>query len=246
MASEQQVKVGCCGFRLRQSEYVREFPIVEVQHTFYQPPRVETLARWRADAPDDFEFIVKAWMLVTHDAATPTYRRLKRSLTDEEREGAGSFQDSPIVREAWAATLEAARTLRARRILLQCPARFTPTDEHLDQLQFFITSIAAGTGLEYLWEPRGGWPDELVRAVCEDLHLTHVVDPFSARTVTPERTYFRIHGRRGLLYEDEELEALLEVLPSAGTSYVLFNNVRMLHDARRFRVILERAGVPSA
>ncbi|MGB8510535.1 MAG: DUF72 domain-containing protein, partial [Pyrinomonadaceae bacterium] len=86
------VKAGCCGFRSAQSEYTALFSVVEVQHTFYQPPRIETLLRWRAEAPKNFEFTIKAWQLITHEARSPTYRRLKRELTEEERAGCGAFR----------------------------------------------------------------------------------------------------------------------------------------------------------
>lgn len=228
------VKVGCCGFRLARAEFFKRFPLVEVQHTFYKPPAVETLERWRAEAPDGFEFTLKAWMLITHEGKSPVYRRLGRELTPVEREECGSFRPTDTVRRAWETTLASARALGARRVLFQCPASFTPSDEHLDDLRRFFTETAAGTGLDYLWEPRGGWPDELVRAVCNDLGLTHVVDPFSARTVTPERIYYRIHGRRGQPYEDEELAELASSIPREGDPYVLFNNVRMVRDAERF------------
>lgn len=238
MARERTVKVGCCGLRLRREEYFRTFPVVEIQHTFYQPPRLETLERWRAEAPDDFEFTVKAWMLITHEARSPVYRRMKRPLDDEERAECGGFRDSPIVREAWQTTLASARALGARKILFQCPASLRPTSETLGAMRTFFTKIASGEGLEYLWEPRGPWPPELVREVCDDLDLVHVVDPFAARTVTPARPYYRIHGRRGLAYEDEELAAIEEVLAPTGTSYVMFNNVRMVRDAGRFMALL--------
>ncbi|MFN2482885.1 MAG: DUF72 domain-containing protein, partial [Pyrinomonadaceae bacterium] len=86
------VKIGCCGSRLSRAEYFSRFPVVEVQQTFYQPPQVETLRRWREEAPEDFEFTLKAWQLVTHDGASPTYRRIKRELTGKEREECGSFR----------------------------------------------------------------------------------------------------------------------------------------------------------
>lgn len=35
------MKVGCCGFGEAQQKYVAEFPVVEIQVTFYQPPRGE-------------------------------------------------------------------------------------------------------------------------------------------------------------------------------------------------------------
>ncbi len=52
---------------------------------FYEPPRDGTMRRWRAQAPIDFEFTIKAWQLITHDALSPTYRRLRSPLTEVDR-----------------------------------------------------------------------------------------------------------------------------------------------------------------
>ncbi|HEX8921514.1 MAG TPA: DUF72 domain-containing protein [Pyrinomonadaceae bacterium] len=219
------------------AEYVTRFPVVEVQQTFYQPPQISTLERWRASAPKDFEFTMKAWMLITHEARSPTYRRLKRELSDEEREECGSFRATPIVREAWEVTSACAKALNASRILFQCPASFKPTKENVKRLRAFFQGIERAPHWQLLWEPRGGWPDDTVRELCRELDLTHVVDPFAARTVTPDKCYFRLHGRTGFryVYEDEELEDLYGMLPKTETSYVLFNNVRMREDAARFQ-----------
>ncbi len=219
------------------AEYVTHFPVVEVQQTFYQPPQVKTLENWRASAPADFEFTLKAWMLITHEARSPTYRRLKRELSEKERDGCGSFRPTPIVMDAWDVTLKCVKALAARRLLFQCPASFKPTKENIKNMRAFFAKIERPPELQLLWEPRGGWPDNTVRELCRELDLTHVVDPFAVRTVTPERCYFRLHGRTGFryVYEDEELEELYGMLPKDKTSYVLFNNVRMREDAARFQ-----------
>jgi uncharacterized protein YecE (DUF72 family) len=233
------IKAGCCGFRMSQTEYTARFPVVEVQQTFYQPPQVKTLARWRAEAPPDFEFTLKAWQLITHEARSPTYRRLKKELTEGEKSEAGSFRPTRVVREAWEVTLACIEALQAERVLFQCPSSFTPTREHVRDLREFFARIERPRKLVCLWEPRGNWPTELVRELCVELDLTHVVDPFAARTLTPERCYYRLHGRTGwrYQYEDDELAELITMLPRAGVSYVLFNNVRMLDDAARFQTL---------
>lgn len=243
------LKTGCCGFRMAQSEYVKHFPVVEVQQTFYQPPQTATLRRWRAAAPPRFEFTLKAWQLITHEARSPTYKRLKRALTPQEREECGAFRATPIVREAWEVTRAAAAALSARRILFQCPASFMPTSENVERMRAFFSTIERGR-LDFLWEPRGSWPNSLVRDLCGELKLAHVVDPFSARTVTPSKIYFRLHGRNGwrYTYEEGELEDLLAMLPQRGrrAAYVLFNNVRMREDAARFQELaLARQSEPS-
>jgi uncharacterized protein YecE (DUF72 family) len=67
-----RIKVGCCGFGEAQEAYSSEFPVVEIQRTFYQPSALETAGLWRERAPRRFEFTVKNWQLVTHEASSPT------------------------------------------------------------------------------------------------------------------------------------------------------------------------------
>ena len=96
-----KTKIGTCGFGVTQAEYARTFSCVEVQHTFYEPPRLTTLERWRRQMPASFEFTLKAWQLITHEARSPTYRRLKRKLSETEKAEAGCFRATEIVNEAW-------------------------------------------------------------------------------------------------------------------------------------------------
>ena len=66
---DDAVRVGLCGFTMAFEDYLRDYRLVEVQQTFYDPPREATMRRWRAEAPSDFEFTIKAWQLITHDAS---------------------------------------------------------------------------------------------------------------------------------------------------------------------------------
>ena len=235
-----QIRIGTCGFNGSKTAYMQHLSCVEVQHTFYQPPQLKTLERWRDEVPADFEFVVKAWQLITHQSQSPTYKRLKRQLTDQERAEAGFFRPTSIVDEAWQLTLACAKALRSKTILFQCPASFTQTPEHISQLVNFFSRIER-TGLIVGWEPRGNWHREVVEELCQDLGLWHVVDPFSSLTVTPEQCYFRLHGRQGwrYQYEAQELAELAELLPMDKRAYVFFNNIYMRQDALIFKTILE-------
>ena len=228
-------KVGTCGFGLAQVDYARLFSCVEVQHTFYQPPQLATLERWRRQMPADFEFTLKAWQLITHDAKSPTYRRLRRKISDVEKQEAGYFRSTAIVKEAWETTLASAKVLRAKTILFQCPASFKQTAENIASLERFFRSIDRA-GLSLCWEPRGVWDSTVVRSICERLQLGHVVDPFVGKTVTPNMTYFRLHGRNGWRYQYEisELRELAEIVANQKACYVFFNNSKMSEDALRF------------
>src|SRR5687767_10231775 len=132
------VRVGLCGFTIGFEDYVHQFPVVEVQQTFYEPPRDSTMRRWRALSPADFEFTLKAWQLITHDAGSPTYRRLRMPLTEPERADVGSFRWTPTVRDAWSRTLDCVTLLRATAVLLQCPSSFRPTEENVARMRQFF------------------------------------------------------------------------------------------------------------
>lgn len=236
-----KTKIGTCGFgRTKKPDYFKALNVVEIQHTFYHPPEIKTLEKWRREAPDDFEFTLKAWQMITHEASSPTYKRLKRPLTEQETEEAGFFRPTETVRDAWNVTRECAKALRARTILFQCPAKFQPLPENILNLKRFFSGIDRGD-LNFAWEPRGKlWDDAVIKEICDDHDLRHCVDPFARRTVTPDQIYYRLHGipRWRYTYEDDELFELATLLPKRGKSYVFFNNITMHNDAVRFRRVL--------
>jgi uncharacterized protein YecE (DUF72 family) len=241
-----EVKVGCCGFPLARRAYYASFPLVEIQQTFYQPPRATTAARWRAEAPPGFTFSLKAWQLITHEPSSPTYRRLGRPVPPALRDRYGSFRPTDEVRAAWAATVEVARALAARLVVFQCPARFTPTDEHVAWLRRFFAGMAR-EGLVPAWEPRGGWPGDLVAGLCGELDLVHVVDPLRDEAVSRGMRYYRLHGVAGYRYRhtDDDLRAAARRLAPDAPNYVLFNNQFMADDAGRFQALIHKRHGPS-
>jgi uncharacterized protein YecE (DUF72 family) len=235
------IKIGCCGFPVNHQEYAARFHLVEIQKTFYQPPRLATAQKWRRERSPDFEFTLKAWQLITHEARGPTYRRLRRQLTPEEKTQAGAFRPTPLVRKAWRTSREMARTLDARIILFQCPPSFTPTSEHLDNLRAFFAD-AERQGLLFAWEPRGDWPRGLVADLCDDLDLIPAGDPLATPPLPGRLAYFRLHGRGGYryTYTTDDFSQLTEILPGYEETYVLFNNSTMWDDARRFAEFVGR------
>jgi uncharacterized protein YecE (DUF72 family) len=68
----RKIQVGCCGFAAAKAKYHKNFAVVEIQQTFYQPPQEKTAEKWRNEAPPDFEFTLKAWQLITHPPQSPT------------------------------------------------------------------------------------------------------------------------------------------------------------------------------
>ncbi|MDQ3189139.1 MAG: DUF72 domain-containing protein [Pseudomonadota bacterium] len=223
------------------TQYPRHFPVVEVQQTFYQPPTDDTLSRWRANAPNDFEFTLKAWQLITHTGASSTYRRLRRPLSTRERGDAGGFRATPIVDEAWHRTLECAKILAATAVLFQCPASFKPTEENIGNLRAFFGRIERPKAIRLMWEPRGSWSEGQVAQLCAELALVHVVDPFVTSAQTHSPTYLRLHGVTGSrhIYSDDELQWLMTRIPDKGDAYVMFNNLPRVGDAKRFASLIQ-------
>lgn len=235
-------RVGCCGFGVARERYFQQFQAVEVQNTFYQPPQLVTLEKWRKESPNDFEFAIKAWQLITHESKSPTYRRLGRSLTAKESTECGAFRNSPIVHEAWQKTLECAQILGAKSILFQCPASLKQTDENLENMRIFFRSIETSSDIDLFWEPRGQWDANVVRSLCTELSIYHAVDPFVTESVTPAKAYYRLHGRTGWRhnFSDEELSVLWRLSQEQSWARIYFNNVTMIDDALRFKEILGR------
>ncbi len=234
------LKIGCCGFPKGLRQYAARLPVAEVQQTFYEPPKLATARRWRQEVPPEFEFTLKAWQLITHEATSPTYRRLKRPLTGEERSQAGSFRLTPVVLTAWQATREIALALNARIILFQCPARFGPIPENLGRLRRFFQHLDRG-GFVFAWEPRCDWPRETVAALGRELDLVLALDPFATPPFPGPLAYFRLHGRGGYryAYTEDDLQELASLLAGHAEAYVLFNNMHMWTDACR---LAERLG----
>jgi uncharacterized protein YecE (DUF72 family) len=230
------IRVGCCGWPLPQPKYFATFPIVEIQESFYNLPQRSTVERWRDTAPGDFEFVLKAPQLITHEAKSPTYRKLKIKLTDAEKGKYGSFKPTKEVQDVWMGTLELAKILRCRIVLFQCPASFTPIASHIAWLTAFFQR-AERDEIQFAWEPRGGeWTDAEIKRLCRKLDLIHCVDPLARSSVWGDPAYFRLHGRGGYRYKysTSELEAVRLIATACGTAYVLFNNMYMLDDAKQF------------
>ena len=237
------LRVGTCGICLRQAEFFRTFRLVELQQTFYRPPRLSTAERWRRDAGEEFEFTLKAFQAITHAGSSPTFRR--SGLSEAERSECGSFRDSAVVRAAWDLTRRIAEALTATFVVFQCPISFRPTDENLDNVRRFFHWARRGD-TRFGWEPRGAdWDSGLVAELCRELDLVHVVDPFYGESTCGHPRYFRLHGELignrinyHYRYTDDEL-AWLEAHCAGTDTYLLFNNVPVCDEALRFLRRLE-------
>jgi uncharacterized protein YecE (DUF72 family) len=246
------IKVGCCGFPISMQEYFGKFCLVEIQSTFYKIPKLETVAGWRMSVGGDFEFSVKAWQAITHPLTSPTWKKAKIKVDIKNRENYGFFKPTREVFDAWKRTRKICGLLKARVCLIQCPASFVADKQNVGNMRQFFSKIDR-KDLTLAWEPRGeSWSDEKVKQLCEELHLTHCIDPFAKNpvfTTSTEIVYFRLHGSppgRALYryeYTDQDLMWLakkVKDLAAKGlTVYCLFNNISMGKDARRLTDLIK-------
>ena len=214
--------------------YFENYTLVELNSTFYEYPRLETVKGWREKAPENFEFTVKAHQDISH----------KSKMKPDE-----------ACLKAFENMRQICKTLKAKVLLIQTPGSFRP--DKLGEAEKFFRAVDR-EGLVLVWETRGPeWekPEayERLSRVLSSLEIVHVTDPFRVLPAyTSQTAYFRLHGLGKELYyyqySDEELRKLRELMkPFEGEGkkvYVLFNNLSMFEDGLRFIKYLSTGKFP--
>ncbi len=230
------IKIGCCGFPVSKAKYYKELPVVEINSTFYNYPKHSVLLKWRKEAPENFEFTVKAHQDISH-----VYR----------------LDPKPECIKALNLMVDICKTLNSKILLIQTPASFRPEKTILKKVQDFFKK-AGKHEVFWVWETRG--PDwfksevkKTLEKIFDDYGVIHCTDPFVNLPIkTGELAYFRLHGLGKRLYyyqySDDELKKLLETVKKFNKKrevYVLFNNLAMFTDALRFKSLVETGEIPS-
>ncbi len=248
MMTKHVIKIGCCGFPVSRRKYFQTHRVVEVQQTFYRLPLERTVEKWRNEAPEDFEFTVKAWQVITHSPKSPTWR--KAGIKLEKPEAYGSLKPTPENIDAWRKIVNIAKILHSKIIVVQTPPSFKMNDENLrNAIEFFKKARSVFGNIVIAWEPRGNWINnpESIREVVEETGIIHCVDPFIMDPVIlGDIVYLRLHGKNGkwpnyrYKYSDNDLESLVSkitkyIREGCSEIYVMFNNVYMYDDSLAFK-----------
>jgi len=243
------IYIGCCGFSVSIKKYFQTFRLVEIQRTFYQLPQMQTVTSWRNQAPEGFQFTLKAWQGITHLASSPTYRKARINLPEESKKNLGHFQFTPEVQNTWEKSLKIALELKAPIIVLQCPPSFKETPENWQNLQKFF-SWAPRKNVSIAIEFRSEWQAETIYSLCKEFDLIHCVDPFKQNAIYGTVRYYRLHGSPPgeklyrYKYQPNDFAFLAnkirEDLSSNRKVYCLFNNLSMWEDALAFREFLTK------
>jgi uncharacterized protein YecE (DUF72 family) len=197
--------------------YASQFPLVEVDSTYYSLPAARTAALWRERTPPDFIFDVKAHALMTGQPTEVSRlpKVLREELPEDLRKKARLYARDlpPELRDAvWQLFLDGLEPLRAAgqlgSILLQYPRWFFPRHENREEI------LAARERLgdqPFAVEFRhGSWfneknADRTLRFLTDNQVPFVIVDepqgmrssvPPVVAVTSPELAVVRFHGRR--------------------------------------------------
>jgi uncharacterized protein YecE (DUF72 family) len=219
-------------------KYAREFPVMELQSTFYRLPRVSTAERWRKVAPN-LIFTLKAFQGITHPPDSPTWRKARKELEGVDPAEVGLLRVSKFTKEAWQRTEQVAEILDAKVIVVQLPPKYDYGAKNLSKLGKFLSAVSTKRvpAVEFR---HASWFTRLqeAREAIAPYDGIVVTDPLKMNPPDQSLQYHRMHGSNGLVnyrhkYTDEEL-ARLERSVRGKETYVLFNNLAMKEDAARF------------
>lgn len=118
----------------RLNYYAAQYPLVEVDATYYAPPAERTVGYWRDRTPEDFTFNVKAFSLLTQHPTKPSalYKDLRDKVPDKKNL---YLRDVPeeVTEQVWQRFLDALWPLheagKLKALLFQFPQWF-PIGRH--------------------------------------------------------------------------------------------------------------------
>ena len=124
--------------------YASQFPLTEIDSTYYAPPAEQQASLWAERTPDGFRFDVKAYSLLTGHPTRP--RSLWADLRDQLAPEAASKRsiyphhlDPDALQEAWRRFEASLRPLhdagKLGAVLFQYPRWFVPRRENRRELQ---------------------------------------------------------------------------------------------------------------
>lgn len=209
--------------------YAKAFRFAEVNVSFCRRVPEATARRWRARAPHDFVFSLKAHHDITH---------------------ADRLRASPPARAAFARDLRTARILGAPFVILETPASLAFDAEQRDGLRDLAGMVDRGTriGLEARAYRRGSLPPSLHRTM-DDGGILDVVDVSQTKPrVAADTMYTRLFGpgpHNVYEFDDDELRDIDRAGRDAVRVAFTFHGVRMYKDAARFLTFKRTGGFPA-
>ncbi|GAC1519820.1 MAG: hypothetical protein NVS3B10_21400 [Polyangiales bacterium] len=214
------ITVGCAGFAVPLTRYVKEFMFVEVQETHLSSPGRGTLGRWKRQGPEGFEF----------------------ALLGPREVGQEGFREGKVVETALHMLGEVADELSSRSVIFIAPPDFPQNKANRAVVKEFLGNVRKRFD-RVVWEAPPAWDPEDALALALEAGAVASRDPLSLGTYKAKFGYYRLPGPAGhkSRYEDPALERLAEIVKVAKheTSVWVFTNVDMFADAKRLKKLLK-------
>jgi uncharacterized protein YecE (DUF72 family) len=202
--------------------YAAQFPLTEIDSTYYAPPAARQTGLWAARTPDGFRFDVKAYSLLTgHPTRAmsiwPDIREQLPGNVLEKRNVYAHHLPSELLDEAWRRFATALRPLaeadRLGAVLFQYPRWFTPRKDNRAEIEKLAERLSDYRVCVEFRSPR--WlaeerDRERTLDMLEQLGLIFVcVDapeisglPRLFAVTNPELLIVRFHGRADATWND--------------------------------------------
>ncbi len=214
--------IGCSGFPVPATRYLREFMLAEVADTFLGVPGPALVRRWKREAPENFVFTALA----------------PRDL------GIDGFKPAATVDSAWEAFLPVARELDAKVLVIPSNPETPPGKTNRALVRAFFEKITVEKLPPLVWEPPPTWDLKECEATVKDLKVLVARDPLRhAPFGKVARGYYRLPGPAGYKsrYEDPALDEVAEAIQKtqSAETFVVFANVDMYADSKRLRKLLD-------
>ena len=219
--------------------YSKYFDIIEINSTFYNIPKKETVINWYNQVSADFKFVVKVWQKITHN------------LNDSDLDYVISQFFSQLY------------PLREKVIayLLQFPPWFKYTEKHFSQLKFLSNELPSEH--KYVIELRDdSWfKEEIVSKLIDGSNFvlgTTYMPGIKAYYLTNQKFYYiRLIGDRELSVfnriqrnQEESINDLvrnlqiLEKLPNINEIFIIVNNHFQGHAPESINLLKKRLNLP--
>ncbi len=207
--------------------YASQFPLTEIDSTYYAPPAEQQARLWAERTPEGFRFDVKAYSLLTGHPTRPRslWKDVRAQLPPEVAEKRNIYAhhlDPDAMAEAWRRFESALRPLheagRLGSILFQYPPWFVPRRENREQIEALREHLPDYRIAVELRSPRWLAEDrdrERTLGVLEEHGLIFVaVDappasglPLVLAVTNPELFIVRFHGRSDSTWADTSRSA---------------------------------------
>lgn len=215
---------GCSSAEDRLKYYASQFPMVEVDSSYYALPSPSNAQKWIERTPDDFTFNIKAFRLFTghQTPAIALPRDIQAALAGHFQKARNLYyKDTPIeIRdELWARYERGIRPLKAGgklcAVLFQFPKWVLPGDkarEHIEECAYRLEGYHLATEFRRdLWFDDAHRDDTIAFERAHD--LTHVVvdAPPGKTSAVPQvwavastkLAILRLHGRNVDTWDDK-------------------------------------------